>query len=286
MMRCWVGAGDEGALVEMTAATVPVTDHGFTVGDGVFETMKCVEGRVFLWPWHLERLRHSASVLGIPLPTEELLTDIVHALAAEWAAVDSGPGRVRLTITAGEGPLGSNRLPSEPTVVCAASAVPQRSGGARLLVAPWPRNERSPLAGVKSTSYAENVLALAQANERGGDEAVFLNGRGYLCEGTASNVFVVHGGVVSTPPLSAGLLAGVTRRFVLGLGDADLRITERNVTREELLAADEVFITSSLQDIRAAAALEGRPLEPGPVVRELQQRFAAAALADWCWARA
>jgi branched-chain amino acid aminotransferase len=282
-MRVWIGSGASGELVPTESAQISAFDHGFTVGDGIFETMKAVNGRLFLWPWHLERLRASAAAMRIELPNQAHLTNIVRRVANESAVELSGQARVRLTISAGLGPLGSARLDMPPTIVCAASAMPVRSGDARLHVASWPRNERSPLSGVKSTSYADNVLALAEASARGAGEAIFFNTRSELCEGTGSNVFLVCDGVALTPPTSAGLLAGVTRRFVLSLGEAADRVVERSLSIEHLAAADEVFITSTFQDVRGVSDIDGRRLEIGPVTRALQLRFAAAASAEWCW---
>lgn len=283
-MLVWVGAGDEGGLVEASDAKVSVFDHGFTVGDGLFETMKVVDGRVFLWPWHLERLHASANRMRIALPADDLLTSIVTGVARETVMELGTSARVRLTISAGLGPLGSARLRSAPTIVCAASELPVRTGDARVRVASWPRNERSPLAGVKSTSYAENVLALAEAQAAGAGESIFMNTCGNLCEGTASNVFVVRDGVALTPPLSAGLLAGVTRRFVLELGDETLPVREAEISETEFRSAEEVFITSTFQDVRGVCAIDDRELPVGPVTRELRVRFATAAARTehWC----
>lgn len=281
-MRAWIGAGEEGRLVDEASAQVSVFDHGFTVGDGIFETMKSAEGQLFLWPWHLERLHRSAAAMRIALPSDELLTDVVRAVAGESATLQGG-SRVRLTISAGMGPLGSSRLDTPPTIVCAASAMPVRKGDARLHVASWPRNERSPLAGVKSTSYAENVLALAEAEVIGAGEAIFCNTVGELCEGTGSNLFVVRAGHVITPPVSAGLLPGVTRRFVLSLADVELPICEQTVTRSDLDQADEVFITSTFQDVRGVCDIDGRSLSVGQVTRELQRRFRDASLRSEYW---
>ena len=282
-MRVWLGTGSEGAMVAPDDATISAFDHGFTVGDGIFETMKAIDGRLFLWPWHLERLHTSADRMGIGLPADEVLTSIVTAVAAEYAHENNDTARVRLTISAGLGPLGSARLLSEPTVCCAATEIPVRSGSARLQVASWPRNERSPLAGVKSTSYAENVLALARARAANADESMFFNTAGELCEGTGANVFIVLGGQVLTPPVEAGLLAGVTRRFVLALADGVLDIQERTITREEFESAEEIFITSTFQDVRAVTAVDARQLAAGVVTAEVMRRFAAAAEQEWCW---
>ena len=282
-MSVWIGTGSQGGLVDAANATVSVFDHGFTVGDGIFETMKVVDGRLFLWPWHLERLHASAEHMRIPLPDDALITDIVVTIARRSVAEVGAAARVRLTISAGLGPLGSARFEVPPTIVCAASAMPVRSGDATLHVASWPRNEHSPLSGVKSTSYAENVLALAEATAVDAGEALFFNTVGDLCEGTGSNVFIVENGVVVTPPVAAGRLAGVTRRFALDLADAGIPAVERSISAAEFDAADEVFITSTFQDVRGVRRIDQRGLEVGPVTREFQRRFAEAAASEAHW---
>lgn len=282
-MKVWVGHGTNGALVDATNAQVSVFDHGFTVADGIFETMKIVDGRVFLWPWHLERLQHSADVLGLQLPGDAHLTDVVLAVARASSDDVSGTRRLRLTITGGDGPLGSDRSGSAVTVVCAAAASKAWPPSARLHIASWPRNEHSPLAGAKSTSYAENVMALEQAHSFGASETIFFNTSGMLAEGTGSNIFIVNDGVVATPPTSDGLLAGITRRFVLSLGDADIRIAERSITRNDLDTADEVFLTSSTRDIQPVDRVNDRVYRIGPITQELQRRFAATAALPEHW---
>lgn len=282
-MKAWVGTGASGALVAERDARISAFDHGFTVGDGIFETMKVAEGRIFLWPWHLERLHASAAAMELALPDDVELTAIVRQVVEANATELGALARLRLTISAGLGPLGSAREDVQPTVTCAMSPMTAREGMASVSVAAWPRNERSPLAGVKSTSYAENVLALAQATRAGASEAIFFNTAGELCEGTGSNVFVVQAGRVSTPPRSAGLLAGVTRRFVLGLAGSGISLEEARVSRDEFERADEVFLTSTFQDVRAIGQVDGLERRTGPVTAELQQRFRAAAAAAWCW---
>ena len=280
-MTMWVGTGGIGALVDDADAKVSATDHGFTVGDGIFETMKLVHGRMFLLSWHFERLHESAKVMRITLPTHATLTSIVRRVAA---ANDCGElGRLRLTISAGAGPLGSARSNSEPTITCAAAPMPPRTGPASLHIARWPRNERSPLAGVKSTSYAENVLALAEATAAGATESVFFNTRDELCECTGANVFVVRDGVALTPPAEAGLLRGVTRRFVLTLADRDIDVREAALTRDDLEHADEVFLTSTFQEVRPVTRIGARELPAGPITAELARRFAAQAAAPTYW---
>lgn len=282
-MKAWIGTGALGALVDVEQARISAFDHGFTVGDGIFETMKVRQGRVFLWAWHLERLHASARAMDLHLPDDDLLTHVVHDVVQANASELGDLGRVRLTISAGVGPLGSARDAVEPTVTCAASAMEPRRGPAAVAVVAWPRNERSPLAGVKSTSYAENVLALARAVRDGASEALFFNTRDELCEGTGSNVFIVRSGRVLTPPTSAGLLAGVTRRLVLGLSNASLAIEEATIQRAAFEAADEVFLTSTFQDVRVVQRVDGRTIGTGPITAELQRRFAAEAQLDRHW---
>ena len=157
-------------------------------------------------------------------------------------------------------------------LIATASTEPTPTAAA-VTVVEWPRNERGALAGVKSTSYLENVVALARARELGGDEAIFANTVGNLCEGTGSNVFVVLDGRLITPPLSSGPLAGVTRALVLEVTDA----VEEDLPIEAFLAADEAFLTSCTRDVQPIGRIDGRELPgvPGPTTRQ-----AAAAYLD------
>jgi branched-chain amino acid aminotransferase len=140
---------------------------------------------------------------------------------------------------------------------------------------PWPRNERGALAGIKTTSYAENVRALAYAAERGGSEAIFANTRGNLCEGTGSNVFVVLDGELVTPPLSAGCLAGVTRGLLIEWAGAE----EEDVPLSALAQAGEAFLTGTTRDVQPIRMVDGfaLPAQPGPVTRKAADIFAERA---------
>ncbi len=159
---------------------------------------------------------------------------------------DFTDGKLRITYTGGAGPLGSPAAYGPPTLVVAAEASPHPPATTVVVTAPWSRNEHGALAGVKSISYAENVRALAWAAEQGAAEAIFLNTAGNVCEGTGTNIFCVFGDIVVTPPLSSGPLAGITRELLLEWCE----IIERDLTLTEALAADEVFITSSLRDVQ------------------------------------
>jgi branched-chain amino acid aminotransferase len=146
------------------------------------------------------------------------------------------------------------------------------------VVVPWTRNERAATAGLKTTSYADNVVALAHAHAAGGSEAVLANTVGQLCEGTGSNVFLVLAGEIVTPPLSSGCLAGVSRALVLEWSDA----VERDLSMADLARAEEVFLTSSTRDVQAVHAVDDRDLPgaPGPMTAQVAATFAERAAAD------
>jgi branched-chain amino acid aminotransferase len=176
--------------------------------------------------------------------------------------------------------LGSDRHDSPLTYIVTAAAQDRPGDHGAVVTVPWVRNERSATAGLKTTSYADNVVALARAREQGAIEAVFANTRGELCEATGSNVFVVVGGVVRTPPLDSGCLAGISRELVLQWCAADgLEVCEESLPLSVLDEADEVFLTSSVKDVMPVSAVDGRPLTwPGPLtaaVRAVWDRHAA-----------
>jgi len=260
-----------GSLRDDGEARVSVFDHGLTTGDGVFEAMKVVGGVPFALTRHLARLRASAAALGLPAPDEAELRAGLDALLADAGRPERA--RARITMTAGECPLGSERGGPAPTMVIALGALREADAAADVVLLPWPRNERGVLAGVKTTSYAENVLALAYARERGAAESVFLNTAGNLCEGTGSNVFVAVDGRLVTPPLTAGCLAGVTRALVIEWADA----AEEDLPAAALTGAQEAFLTGTTRDVQPISSVDGVPLPavPGPLTRKAAEIFAA-----------
>ncbi|QNE28214.1 aminotransferase class IV [Streptomyces sp. INR7] len=272
-MRIWL----DGALRDVDDATVSVLDHGLTVGDGVFETLKAVSGRPFALTRHLERLTRSARGLGLPDPD---LDEVRRACAAVLEAEPVEHGRLRLTYTGGVAPLGSDRGDAGTTLIAAVAASPRRPDTTSVVTVPWVRNERSAVAGLKTTSYAENVVALAAAHRAGASEALLANTVGRLCEGTGSNVFVVLDGELHTPPLESGCLAGITRALIVDWAGAK----ETDLPFEVLAEAEEVFVTSSLRDAQAVVRLDGRALGsgtgPGPVTAEVMRIFEVKAGAD------
>jgi branched-chain amino acid aminotransferase len=260
-----------GSLVPEEDAVLPVSDHGLTVGDGLFETMKVVDGVAFAIGRHLARLRRTASGLGLRVPPDNELRDAIESTVAA-----NGPsvGRVRMTVTGGTGPAGTSRGDGPPTVLVQCAPATTWPSTAKVVTVPWPRNERGVLAGLKTTSYAENVIAFEYAEARGGDEALFANTQDNLCEGTGTNVFVVLDDRLVTPPLSAGCLAGVTRELLL---EIDPSIEEVDVPMTALADVEEAFITSSTRDVLPIASIDSRSLSRcgGALTAAAGDKFAA-----------
>jgi branched-subunit amino acid aminotransferase/4-amino-4-deoxychorismate lyase len=267
-----------GTLVDDAAAAIDIFDHGFTVGDGVFETIALRAGIAYAPTRHLARLVRSATKMGLARPDlDELFGAVAMTIAANPAVTW---GALRVTYTSGPGTVGSGRGPAAPTTVVAARAMSPYDPLAEVITVPWPRNERGALAGIKTTSYAENAMALADAHRLGATEAIFANTQGNLCEGSGTNVFLVINGELVTPPLAAGCLAGVTRGLVIeGCG---LDVDERNVPLDVLYMSDEAFLTSATRDIQPIRAVDGRGLAscPGPITERAGAAYAALLAAD------
>lgn len=263
-MTLWV----DGSLVPEDAAVIRANDHGLVVGDGVFETCKIVDGQVFALGRHLRRLRASAHGLGLRYDESA----VRNGVAAVTAGLD-GAARLRITVTGGPAPYGSGRGDALPSILVATSPWHGWDRTARVATVPWTRNEHSATAGIKTTSYAENVVALARATEQGANEAILANTRGELCEGTGSNVFVGIGGRLLTPPLDSGCLPGITRELILEwLGD----VAEQPLPLDALASADEAFLASSTRDVQPIHSVDGQALAaaPGPLTSRAIEVFA------------
>jgi branched-chain amino acid aminotransferase len=258
----------DGGLRDIESARVSVLDHGLTVGDGIFETVKAVDGRPFALTRHLHRLARSAHGLGLPEPD---LDEVRRACAAVLDANPMPLGRLRITYTGGLSPLGSDRGEHGPTLVVALGETSRRADSTAVITVPWTRNERGALTGLKTTSYAENVVALARAREQGATEALFANTVGQLCEGTGSNVFVVLDGEIHTPPVASGCLAGITRALTVDWTGAK----ETELPLDVLERAEEIFLTSTLRDVQAVHRVDARELPgaPGPVTAKAMRVF-------------
>ncbi|MFM8304601.1 MAG: aminotransferase class IV [Actinomycetota bacterium] len=250
-------------------------DHGLLTGDGVFETLRVYDRRILAWDRHLDRLARSAAALGLALPDRAALLGAARAVIAPR---DEGDGRLRITITGGVRPFGSPRGDTPPTVIVAMATLRPFPATEAVVVVPWTRNEHGATAGLKTISYAENVRALAYAHAANATEAVFANTRGDLCEATGSNVFVVHDGVVRTPPAGAGCLLGITRALVLECcAHIGVPCEQIAVPMPALRDADEAFLTSSTREVQGIHAVDGiaLPGAPGPVTAQLAEAFRA-----------
>ncbi|HEX8769432.1 MAG TPA: aminotransferase class IV [Acidimicrobiales bacterium] len=271
MTLVWI----DGDLVDSAAARISPFDHGLLTGDGVFETLKVCGGTPFAARRHLERLVRSAAGMRLSAPDA---TSLRSAMSAVIDGNSVGEGRLRITVTGGPAPLGSDRGGTQPTVIVAATAMPPWPAAADVAVAPWPRNERGALTGLKTVSYGENVVALHWARDRDASEAIFGNLSGDLCEGTGSNVFVGISGQLRTPALSSGCLAGVTRELVMEL----VPVVEEALPLSALSGAEECFLTSSTREVQPVRAVDGTALAgaPGPLTKAAAAAFSALVARD------
>jgi branched-chain amino acid aminotransferase len=238
------------------------------VGDGVFEALKVTERGAFAVRRHLDRLTRSAAALGLVAPDHFQIRDAIDAVLE---GRDFPLGKLRITYTGGRGPLGSDAAYGPPTLIVALAPAETSPATTSIVTAPWTRNEHGALAGVKSTSYAENVRALGFAAKHEAGEAIFLNTAGHLCEGTGSNIFVVFDDTVVTPPLSSGPLAGITRELIMEWS----RVEEREMTLQEAKRADEVFLTSSMRNVQGIERWDDHTFGRSHSITEaLARRFA------------
>lgn len=260
-----------GRFVPAGAPAVRGDDRGFTLGEGVFETLLASAGRLWMPERHHARLLGACTRLGLAPPA----FDLCLAVSAELIKrnhLGASRARIRWTLSAGSSPQDG------PTFVVSAVAAAATPASVALWQVPFTRNERGALAGIKSTAYAENLLAQAEARRHGADEALLLNSRGEICEGATRNIFLVHNGSVRTPELASGCLPGVTREVVLAIcAQAGIPAQQDCLLPAELESADELFLTSSIGGIIPVRSLQGRVLAsaPGPVTARLAQLLQA-----------
>lgn len=256
-------------LVDAQKATVSVFDHGFTVGDGAFETLKVVNTQPVALTRHIKRLVHSLNTIGIEFDKEDLLKKAINEVISANKSLGEVM-RMRITYTSGVGPLGSDRTKDNFTLVVAVSPESIWPDTALVITVSDPRNDKSILAGSKTTSYAQNAALLSVAKKQGAHEAIMPNTKGELCEGTGSNIFVVKDGQVMTPPLSGGCLGGITRALVIKWFD----VKEVDLPMSVLRDVDEAFLTSSTRDIQPISKIDDRVLNaPGPIASKMRKEF-------------
>ncbi|MCI4354640.1 MAG: aminotransferase class IV, partial [Thermoplasmata archaeon] len=263
-------------------ARVSVLDNGFTFGDSVYETLRTYGGRPFALDRHLRRLRGSAGRIGVSIPEgDEVLAERLDALLARGGNPESN---IRMIVTRGVGDISYHfdRVHGPTIVFVVKPYEPLADGdheeGVAVSVVSVRRNHKDALdPAIKSCNLLNNILAVREAQSRGALEAIMLNEAGDVAEGASSNVFVVREGVVSTPPLQAGILAGITREVILEiLPTLSIEGFEERLTLPAFLGADEAFLTSTLKEAAPIRSVDGRPLgsgRPGPITRRIQSSF-------------
>jgi branched-chain amino acid aminotransferase len=278
-----------GRITPAAEAVVPVFDHGFLYGEGVYEVCRSYHGQLFLFDRHLRRLHASAALIALPVPfdADELLTRVERTMEAAgllpWRE-GLADAYVRILLTRGVGELTYDPAACPiPTLVVIArphQVPPPRvyDEGVEVAVVPIERNSPAALNPlIKSNNLLNNALAMQRALAAGAFEAVMRNHRGELAELSQSNLFIVSQGTVLTPPLTAGLLAGITREFAMELCALTGRPCREAVLREQdLLAADEAFLTSTTREIVPIVRVDGHRIgsgAPGPVTQALLRAF-------------
>jgi branched-chain amino acid aminotransferase len=281
-MKIWI----DGKIVDEGAAHVAVTDHGLLYGDGIFEGMRVINGRVFRIERHLDRLEFGARTLLLTLPhTRAEIRGIVEETVRAFGAREA---YVRLVVTRGVGPLGVDPTTCpRARLFCIVATIrlfsdEQRERGLSMITSSYRRPSADVLdVRVKSLNYLGSVLAKLEARQQSADEALLLNQRGHIAEAAVANLFVLRGHLLTTPPASDGCLEGINRGAVMQLaGKIGLTVQERSIGRADVFAADEVFLTGSGAGIVAVRALDGRQLgagKQGPVTAHLGELHRALA---------
>lgn len=274
----------DGRYYDEKNAKISVFDHGLLYGDGVFEGIRAYNGRVFKLKEHIDRLFCSAKaiLLEIPLSHAAMMKAVVDTCRRNKLR----DGYIRLVVTRGVGTLGLNpNKCKKPSVIVIADRIqlyPQElyDRGMEIVTVPTVRNLHSALnPAVKSLNYLNNILAKIEANIAGCEEAIMLNAEGYVAECTGDNLFILKQGHMSTPPLSAGALYGITRGVVIELArEAGIPVSEPNLTRYDLYNADECFLTGTGAELIPITKIDGRVIgsgKPGPITRSLVQKYHA-----------
>jgi branched-chain amino acid aminotransferase len=272
----------DGALVPESQAKISVFDHGLLYGDGVFEGIRFYNGRVFRLEQHIRRLYDSARaiLLNVPISPEEMIRATCETVKANGLR----DGYVRLVLTRGVGPMGLSPFKcAKPSIIIIAASIslyPEeayRDGLTMASVATRRTSHDILSPQVKSLNYLNNVMAKVEAIQAGAEEGLMLNDLGLVAECTGDNLFIVRDGVVSTPPLTAGALDGITRGVVFEIArELSIPIRERDLSRHDIYTADECFLTGTAAEVIAAVRLDQRPIgsgKPGPIAQRIIARF-------------
>ncbi len=272
----------DGTLYEQSEAKISVFDHGLLYGDGVFEGIRFYQDRVFRLDEHMDRLWDSAKAITLDIPLSRAA--MIEATLETIRHNDLHDGYIRLLVTRGVGSLGlspdSCRRPSVIIIAATIALYPESLYEKGLTMATCSVRRIPPAAlspRIKSLNYLNNILAKIEAQQANAAEGVMLNEQGYVAECTGDNLFVIKNGRISTPPINAGILAGVTRSVVFELAEKiGIPIKEEDLTRYDILVADECFLTGTAAEVIAAVQLDRRPIgngQPGPITLKLVEEF-------------
>jgi branched-chain amino acid aminotransferase len=272
----------DGEFYDKQNAKISVFDHGLLYGDGVFEGIRAYNGRVFRLEEHLERLYDSAKAILLTIPLS--IAEMQEVVLATCRHSDLRDGYIRLVITRGVGNLGlsPDKCP-KASVICIADTIqlyPEEYyvKGLRVNTSPTQRIPQSALSpSVKSLNYLNNILAKIEGNQYGSQESIMLNHEGYVAECTGDNIFAVKKGVITTPPIWAGALGGVTRRVLIQLAkEAGHEVQVDMLTRYDLFVADEILLTGTGAEVVPVREVDGRMIglgQPGPITLDLMNRY-------------
>ncbi len=266
-----------GKLIDMPRATVAVSNPSFLHGVGLFETLRTYDGRPFRLEQHIDRLRNSARELNMHVG--EAIERIADAVQAVLDANRLRDARVRFTVT----PPGSQDEDRRATLLAAAEETagypPElyERGMTACICSSWRQSRQDPLAGHKTTSYLSRLLVLRDGQEKGCGETLWFTPDNLLAEGCISNVFVVKDGRLRTPPLDTPVLPGVTRAAVLELAEIQrIPVDEKPCTIDDLLHADEVFLTNAIMEVMPVGRIERHAIadeKPGPITQRLAEAY-------------
>jgi len=279
MKHKWVYV--RGSFLEAEKAGISPFNRGLLYGDGIFETMRGYGLNVFAFDDHMERMEKSAAFLKLNFPLDRRESKAAIKKLLKLNQLDGGGSRIRLTLVRGEGSGGlaaDEKVSAE--VIVSAESVPEgldevRRKGVRLTVVKGIRiDSASSLVHHKTLNYLPGVLGLMEVKERGADEGLLLNHAGNVTEGITSNLFIVRDGMIRTPPISAGILPGITRKVVIDLARKEgLPLEEVDVSPDALLTADEIFITSSVREVMPVVSVDEGHFEVGPLTVQLQGAY-------------
>jgi len=268
-----------GKLMPRSQARVSVLDYGFLFGFGLYETIRAYHGKPFRLDNHIARMRFSANKLGILIKPAEIRQAVKDTVKANGFA----DTRIRITVSIGEGTITPNLTSCiEPTIAVLVTeyhppAPEKYRDGFKVIVSNIRRNSLSPVTYMKSANTMEAMLARQQARTKGMDEALFLNEKGFLTEASGSNIFLVKDGNLITPRFETGILPGVTRIVVFELANQlGIKVKEKYVRLDELLQADEAFITNSLIEIVPVTGVGGKKIgkgKPGTITKKLMKAY-------------